>query len=320
MCNPLISVIVPVYMVEQYLSRCVDSILAQTYTNLEIFLVDDGSRDNCGKICDEYAEKDSRIIVIHKENGGLSDARNVAIDVMNGEYVTFIDSDDFVSPYYVENLYCALHDTGADMSASWHKNYYDGDRVPDFSQNVCGSAVKLTSAEFLERMLYQDRVETCAWGKLYKSELFDGVRYPVGKLYEDLPTTYKTVDKSEYIAVIPNEDYMYFQRRESIQNMNFNPKKMAAEVHMNELRDFINANYPALSKAADCRYMSMACNIIFQIPKDEFPDEWSKLWNGIKSVRKTVLFDGKAVKKARFAALLSYFGFTILSTVYFLHS
>ena len=103
--TPLISIIVPVYKVEPYLHKCVDSILSQTYTHLEIFLVDDGSPDNCGKICDDFARKDKRIKVIHKKNGGLSDARNVAIDVAKGEYITFVDSDDFVTSDYVETLY-----------------------------------------------------------------------------------------------------------------------------------------------------------------------------------------------------------------------
>ena len=112
MLQPLISVIVPCYNVEEYLPKCIESILNQTYRNLEILLVDDGSPDNCGRICDEYAAKDSRIRIIHKKNGGLSDARNAALDVMTGEYVTFIDSDDYVSDDYVEYLYKIIKESG----------------------------------------------------------------------------------------------------------------------------------------------------------------------------------------------------------------
>ena len=116
--EPLISVIVPIYNVKAYLDRCVESLLGQSYKNLEIFLVDDGSTDGCGKVCDRYAAQDPRITVIHKKNGGLSDARNAALDVAQGEYYAFVDGDDWVSPYYVENLYRALRKADADMAVS----------------------------------------------------------------------------------------------------------------------------------------------------------------------------------------------------------
>ena len=123
--HPLISIIVPVYNVEEYLPRCVESILTQTCKNLEIILVDDGSTDHCGSICDAYKEKDSRIKVIHKSNGGLSDARNAGLDQMTGEYVTCIDSDDFVSPFFVENLWSALEENHCDIASSWFIDHRD---------------------------------------------------------------------------------------------------------------------------------------------------------------------------------------------------
>ena len=120
--QPLISIIVPVYKVEKYLKRCVDSILTQTYQNMEVILVDDGSPDNCGAICDRYKETDNRVVVIHKKNGGLSDARNAAIPLAKGEYISFIDSDDWVSSYYVEHLYEAVAKCDADIGISWFEN------------------------------------------------------------------------------------------------------------------------------------------------------------------------------------------------------
>lgn len=123
MTQPLISVIVPCYNVEEYLPKCVESILNQTYRNLEIFLVNDGSLDRSGEICDEYVVKDTRIKVIHKENGGLSDARNVALDIMTGEYVTFVDSDDYVAEDYVEYLYKLIEENGVKLSVSWHQEF-----------------------------------------------------------------------------------------------------------------------------------------------------------------------------------------------------
>lgn len=311
-----ISVIVPVYNVEKYLSRCIDSILAQTYTNLEIFLVDDGSTDSCGKICDEYKEKDERVIVIHKENGGLSDARNAALKKMIGKYVTLIDSDDFVSPYYIYNLYEALKATGAGMSASWFVEYFDDDKLPDFSKVKLENIKSYGIQDCLEKMLYQDGFETCAWGKLYKAELFDGIEYPKGKLYEDIPVTYRLIERSGLVAVITNIDYMYYQRSSSIANEKFNIRKLDAIEHMGALHDYVCANYPEIKKAADCRYLSTICNILFQIPNNEYKAERKMLWGRIKELRHNVVIDKKARKKNRYGAALSYLGCSVMSLIY----
>lgn len=315
--TPKISVIIPVYNVEKYLYRCVDSVLLQTYKNLEIFLVDDGSPDNCGKICDEYADKDSRIKVIHKENGGLSDARNTAMKVMTGEYVTFVDSDDWVSPYYVENLYLAIEQSGADMSVSWYEDVWTDDKFNIHKpKQGCIGLLTLTSEDCLERMLYQNKVETMACAKLYKIELITGITFPVGKLYEDLATTYKIIDRSNKIALISNIDYYYFQRDESIQNCEFDIRKMDAIVHMKKIIKFVETNYPSIKKAAYCRCVSAAFNLIFQINDDRYKEQKYELWNIIRKYRKIVLLDRNARNKARIAALMSYFGFKCVKTLY----
>ena len=195
MLQPLISVIVPCYNVEEYLPKCIESILNQTYRNLEILLVDDGSPDNCGRICDEYAAKDSRIRIIHKKNGGLSDARNAALDVMTGEYVTFIDSDDYVSDDYVEYLYKIIKESGVKLSVSSYQTFVD-----DSSAEICTNNplfVKIVHTnDALTGMFYQQIFDTSAWAKMYHRSLFsDGIRYPKGWLYEDLPTTYRLMMK-----------------------------------------------------------------------------------------------------------------------------
>lgn len=200
MLQPLISVIVPCYNVEEYLPKCIESILNQTYRNLEILLVDDGSPDNCGRICDEYAAKDSRIRIIHKKNGGLSDARNAALDVMTGEYVTFIDSDDYVSDDYVEYLYKIIKESGVKLSVSSYQTFVD-----DSSAEICTNNplfVKIVHTnDALTGMFYQQIFDTSAWAKMYHRSLFsDGIRYPKGWLYEDLPTTYRLMMKCDYIA------------------------------------------------------------------------------------------------------------------------
>lgn len=314
--NPRISIIVPIYNVEQYLERCVKSIQNQVYTNLEIILVDDGSTDNCGTMCDGFAREDSRIVVVHKENGGLSDARNSGLDIMTGEYVACVDSDDFVSPYYIQNLYDALSNTGSEMACSGIVEYYEGDEAPAYRKLDMAQVMKLSRIDFYRKMLYQSGAEVSACDKLYKSSFFEDVRFPKGKLYEDVATTYRLIEKAENVALIPNVDYFYFQRKGSIAQGEFTPRKMDAIIHMGQLRDFIIKNYPELEKAACCRYFSTTCNIFFLKFDEKYAKEKEQLWNEIKKYRKTVLFDKEGRKKARIAALISYLGKFWLEFIY----
>lgn len=210
--NPLVSVIIPVYKVEKYLNRCVDSVLAQTYTNIEIILVDDGSPDNCGNICDHYQKKDTRIHVLHKKNGGLSDARNAGFDISNGDYVTFIDSDDYVEASFIEQLLENLIKHNADIIEC---GYIKGEKtmLPNSaSELVC---TEFTSEQFLRNWhgKYKN-FETTAWGKLYRKEVFidkDGekILYPVGRLHEDILTTHRLVENAEKIVVLNRALYHY---------------------------------------------------------------------------------------------------------------
>ena len=206
----MISIIVPVYKVESYIRRCVDSILAQSYADFELILVDDGSPDGCGKICDEYAEKDSRIKVIHKENGGLSSARNAALDVVceekRAEWITFIDSDDWVHPEYLERLISAANKSGAQVVLS-DFIMTDGEATGEVSENVfCYSPEDFWVA----------RRSPIACAKLYRRELFENMRYPVGKLHEDEFLTYKLIFACEKVAYTPSKTYLYFQNAGSI--------------------------------------------------------------------------------------------------------
>lgn len=313
--KPLISIIVPIFKVEEYINRCVDSMLNQTYTNLEIILVDDGSPDNCGSICEKYKEKDSRVATIHKENGGLSDARNVAIDIAKGEYITFIDGDDWVSNYYVENLYNAINKDNAEMAISCFEEVFDA-RGASIPSNQLKNYELLNSVECLKRLLYQQGIETCAWGKLYKKELFNELRYPVGKLYEDTFVTYKAIEKCLKIAYIKNVDYYYFQRATSIQNKKFNANKLDGVIGCGTMMKDVSNDYPELRKAAICRYFSTTSNIFFQINDKEFNVEKQTLWQELIKYRKTVLFDKDARKKARLGALASYGGMKFMEFCY----
>lgn len=312
----LVSIIVPVYKVKEYLPKCVDSLLEQTYKNIEIILVDDGSPDVCGKICDDYAVKDNRVTVIHKENGGLSDARNIAIPKAYGEYIVFVDSDDWVSQYYVEHLYEAIKKDDVDLAFSWFENVYEGqDRKLEVKKELSDYEC-LDSQSCLKRLLYQDGVECCAWGKIYKKEIISGLRYPVGKLYEDIPVTYECIKRSSKIAVISNVDYYYVQRNASIQYQSFNPNKLDGVTHCHDMLESVRKDFPDLVSAAECRYFSTVCNILFQINDDEYEKERQNLWMEVKKYRMSVLVNFEARIKARAAAAISYLGLSTMSIAY----
>ena len=209
--KPVISIIVPVYNVERWIGKCIDSIINQTYKNLEIILVDDGSPDNCPAICDEYAEKDKRIKVIHKKNGGLSDARNAGLEIATGEYIGFVDSDDWIEKDMFEYLADGLTKYDADISICNIINVYNFKTIID----KANMDVVVDKYEGLER-LFSDRLENYAWNKLYKRDCWKGVRFPKGKNFEDVLTIYKTFERSKRIAILDEAKYHYLRRDDSI--------------------------------------------------------------------------------------------------------
>lgn len=212
----LISVVVPIYNVEKYMVRCIDSIINQTYRNLEIILVDDGSLDNSGKICDEYKNKDDRIKVIHKKNGGLSDARNKGLDISNGKYILFIDSDDYIHKNMIEILYNNLISTNADISICKFKIIYD--EINNENEDEFTNQIEVFDKKSVFQNFFNDKsLETIvAWNKLYKKELFDTIRYPFGKIHEDEYVIHHLLYKTEKVVYTTAELYYYIKREGSI--------------------------------------------------------------------------------------------------------
>ena len=222
--GPLISVVVPIYNVEQYLERCVNSILQQTYQNLEIILVDDGSPDNSGAICDSYSFLDQRIKVIHRRNGGLSDARNVGLDMASGEFIAFVDSDDTIMPEMIEKLFQRIDIDQSDMSFCGYRQVnQDGDIL---SEVVLPDNV-LTGFDAL-RVSYENQgvLFTLTWNKLYKRRLFENIHFPVGKYHEDEYTTYLLIDRCSRISVLREPLYLYMQRNNSIMQEMYSVKRL----------------------------------------------------------------------------------------------
>ena len=255
--NDLISVIVPVYKVEQYLKKCIDSILEQTYYNLEIILVDDGSPDNCGAICDEYAKKDSRIRVIHKNNGGLSDARNAGLDIMTGEYVAFVDSDDWIEPTMYEKLLTNMKHFQADISF--------GGVADDVVQ--IGAVKTIKVSDYGKEPFVEDKTETMkrvlqngcsAWDKIYRADLFDNVRFPVGEFNEDEAIILHLLNKCQRSCFTGEVFYHYMHRKNSgsLTKSSFSRGKTVWYDHCKSNLAFVALHYPELVPYAKRRYLS----------------------------------------------------------------
>jgi glycosyltransferase involved in cell wall biosynthesis len=210
-----VSVIVPVYNVEAYLRRCVDSVLAQTFTDIEIILVDDGSPDNCPAICDEYAGKDNRIKVIHQKNAGLSGARNAGLDAAKGDYFAFIDSDDYIAPEMIDKLLNALLREDADISICGFQRI--DENAPSPGGGTFVPFCVLTGMEALEKLYTPDyQYFTIACNKLFKRSLFDTIRFPAGKLFEDGYAAFRYYYASSRVVCLPECFYHYFTRSNSI--------------------------------------------------------------------------------------------------------
>ena len=207
-----LSVIVPIYKVEKYLTRCLNSLLIQDLEHVEFILVDDGSPDCCGEICEHYANLDSRFKVFHKENGGLSSARNYGIDHSSGEYIMFVDSDDWVSSDFCRTAYSAALEHKSDLVMfDYQVVSSDNEIKPHYHDRKEG---KCSWQEGIDLLLGQ--VGVYAWNKLYKRSLFEGIRYPEGRLFEDSPTTWKLICKAENVYYIENTLYFYYMRSDSI--------------------------------------------------------------------------------------------------------
>lgn len=236
--NNLISIIVPVYKVEDYLEKCIESILNQTYKNIEIILVDDGSPDRCGKICDDYAIKDNRIKVIHKKNGGLSEARNYGINIASGEYILFIDSDDYIDKNMCEILIKEAKKNDSDIVICNYYNVKENDYFIN-KMSITNNKILLTNLEMMKIFFLKGYSETIiVWNKLYKKKLFytnENIRFPVGKLHEDIFTIYKLYYIANKIVVVNKPLYYYVQRKESIMGK-FSEKNIIA--HMDCIKEY----------------------------------------------------------------------------------
>lgn len=290
--EPFISVIIPVYKVEQYLKRCVESVCAQTYQNIEIILVDDGSPDSCPQLCEKYAKKDARIRVIHQENKGLSGARNTGIDHAKGEYLAFLDSDDLWSVHFLESLYGALKENDADI-AQCRWEYMHGESLLE-PYNAEAKVECFTGREMLANLYIQTGAYyVVAWNKLYKKELFANIRYPEGRINEDEATTYKLFDLAEKCVMVDNALYGYFVGGTSITRSGFNLKKLDFRLAQKErIAYFIEKDYKELVVPAVKAFNDGSIDLYFKC-RDFCPEAKVQM----KEIRKDVRSSLSLAKK-----------------------
>jgi len=280
--HPKISVIIPIYKTEPYLRKCLDSVVYQTYRNLEVILVDDGSPDNCGVICDEYAIKDERVRVVHKKNGGLSSARNTGLEIMSGDWVSFVDSDDTVRADFIEQLYSACKTAKADLAMCASCTEYEqlGKGSASFKLynglEMCGALCSDRSGDF-----------GVAWNKLYARKLFEGIRFPTGRIHEDEAVVYQLFWRAKRCVVLDHKLYFYRQRIGSIVRSPFSIRNLdAATAYQERIRFYDDHGEQALSdytKATYCYFLRKNIGEIYKVTDQ--PEYWRReLWSAYRGV------------------------------------
>ena len=306
--DPLVSVIVPAYRTEPYLNRCVASVAAQTYARLEIILVDDGSPDACGQMCDEWSGKDPRIQVIHKTNGGLSDARNAGLNQAKGEYITFVDSDDWVEPDLIAYLMQGIRQKQAQVAVCNFYTVRGEKKIPwrKPEDKVCA----VSSVDAVTDMLYGRSFDTSAWAKLFHQSCFDSIRFPTGRLYEEVATTYRLLLTQNVVAVGMRPLYNYVKRASSIVTSQFQPRSMDMLAASREILAFAKEQQSALVPAAERRMVYACCYLYKTMGPDwrDYPREVAELNTVMKQYRSRVLKDPGASLRDKTAILLLALG------------
>lgn len=307
----MISVIIPVYNVERELCKCIDSCLSQSFDDIELILVDDGSLDKSGAICEEYASRYQNVICVHKENGGLSDARNAGIKLARGEYVAFIDSDDFIYPRYFEFLGRIISQQDADISVCAERiekhTYLFNENLELKSDGV----LALDTEEALRELLY-GRISVSACGKLYKRSLFDSIMYPIGKHFEDVSTTCLVFLKASRIVVSDEKLYCYAMREGSISHQKLNEHSFDRYDLACEATEVIKKKYGEAFLGACRRYRVVHALSVLRLDSDCDDNKYERKIKGLRHyVREntiSVLCDSDAQRRDKFGVIANILG------------
>lgn len=315
--KPLISVIVPAYNVEKFIGKCIDSILRQSFKDFEVLLIDDGAKDSTPEICDACAKKDSRIKVYHKENGGLSDARNYGIDRMQGKYVTFIDSDDYVDSGYFEYLYGLItQEEDIQIAICGKKSVREDENAspdPETFHEI------ITGERAVQKMLCGHGSGHSAWGKLYSADLWKTVRYPKGKIYEDYATTYRVMALVDKAAWGNAAMYFYVQHIESIMHQKCSRRSLSLVDIADEETEFIVKKWPALKQEALARKVTSELKCLQNIlnaKNEEFDDYKQKILEDVRRHKGELLASKKVALKTKIKIIALLLGERTFGFIY----
>lgn len=310
--NNLVSIVVPIFNSQKYLKDVVDRIVNQTYKDLEIILVNDGSTDNSSNICKSYQKKDSRVIVINKDNGGLSSARNVGTKIATGEYIAYIDSDDLISKNYIEYLINNLKSSNADLSICGVRTFKDGTTPVFDSLDKNNNIFEFDNRDALIDWLYMKHIWTGVLGKLIKKEIATKCMFPEGKYYEDIIPVYTWIKNSKKIVF--GDSILFAYRISSNQQSakGFSDREMDCIAFYQELQrkifnDFQDSFY-LLKKPLANRLISANMHIFLKLPLEGFEKERQLIWDNICKNRKISLWDNKSRLKVNIALILSFLG------------
>ena len=315
--KPLISVIVPAYNVEKFIGKCIDSILRQSFKDFEVLLIDDGAKDSTPEICDACAKKDSRLKVYHKENGGLSDARNYGIDRMQGKYVTFIDSDDYVDSGYFEYLYGLItQEEDIQIAICGKKSVREDENAspdPETFHEI------ITGERAVQKMLCGHGSGHSAWGKLYSANLWKTVRYPKGKIYEDYATTYRVMALVDKAAWGNAAMYFYVQHIESIMHQKCSRRSLSLVDIADEETEFIVKKWPALKQEALARKVTSELKCLQNIlnaKNEEFDDYKQKIVEDVRRHKGELLASKKVALKTKIKIIALLLGERTFGFIY----
>ena len=273
-----LSIVIPIYNVEKYLSQCIDSILSQTYQNLEIILVDDGSNDNSGKIADKYAQKDSRIAVIHKQNGGLSDARNAGIEIATGEYIYFLDSDDWLVPNAISTLFdFAIKNSCEIVQGGFYYAYNDYLLYDNRKIGIDQTPFVLNREIAMVELIQNEYIKNFAWGKLYRTSIVKKYLFQKGKYFEDSYWQHHIVNEITNYGVIPTPLYYYRQRESSISGQ-FSIKSLDLLIGYEERLNFILEHYPHLTNLMAKQLWNISSSMLLASKKSDCYKSYVDYW------------------------------------------
>lgn len=304
--KPIISVIVPVYNAENTLDKCLQSILMQEFQKYEVLLVDDGSTDQSGNICEEQAKEDARIRVFHREHQGAAAARNYGVSQAQGDVIAFVDSDDTVSEIYLSYLWKLMQEYEAAIAVCSYDKVYEGNRVIEVDVGPDEVRFCISGEDAVESLLYQKYFLSVPWGMLIKKSLLEEVKFPEHTKAEDMGTIYRLFAAADKVAYGSETEYQYYQRKSNTMFSTCDERNKDYYMHCREMIVYIKINLPSCRKAAVSRFFSACFQILSETPMDEEHEKFIlQIYHDIRKMQNTVLLDSKAKLRNRGAAALS---------------